>query len=205
MPVLKLEFQGTPIHCGISKVDRSKLYGYTKTEILDDRGRPCKSAILASDGRTLIPAGGVALAYISPSGIWRDKSDLKAVGLNGKPIEPVPSTFNQSVALDREASFEELLDHNIRMVYALSPEDGSSFPGPLLDQLGSGKIFSFPFSYRGGMTADTAFLMEGADESIWMLIGKETDIHLLSRDQIRGFTEEESEDDEEEDLDFNMF
>ena len=40
MPVLQLEYENDPVNCGISKVDRSKLYGYVKTEILDEQGTP---------------------------------------------------------------------------------------------------------------------------------------------------------------------
>jgi hypothetical protein len=205
MPVLKLEYQGDPVSCGISKVDRSKLYGYRKTEILDDQGNLCQAATLASDGRTLIPAGGVALAYVSPSGFWREKKQLQAVDMSGDPIEGVTSTFKEVVDLSEESTTENFLDHNIRMVYELSPEEESTFPDSLISELKDGKIFTFPFSYRGGLTADTAFIIEGADDSIWMLIGKKTDVHFISYDQAKGVAEPEEPEDDEEDLDFNMF
>ncbi|MDF1815194.1 MAG: hypothetical protein P1V20_23540 [Verrucomicrobiales bacterium] len=205
MPVLQLEYKGDPVNCGISKVDRSKLYGYAKTEILDDEGRLCKMATLASDGRTLIPAGGVALAYISPTGAWRDKKELEAVDMNGNTITGVTSTFKEVVHLEEESTVENFLDHNIRMVYELSPEEEASFPQGLVSELKSGRIFTFPFSYRGGLTADTAFVIEGADETIWMLIGKKTDINFISYEQAKGVAEPDEEEEDEEDLDFNMF
>ena len=205
MPVLKLEFEGEPVNCGINKVDRSKLYGYKKTEILDDQDRPCSTATLASDGKTLIPSGGVALAYISPTGAWREKSELQAVDMNGEPIEGVTSTFKETVDITEECTPEHFLDHSIRMVYKLSPEEDHQFPGSLLAALKEGKIYTFPFSYRGGLTADTAFIMEGEDKTIWMLIGKKTDINFLSYEQAKGVAEPEEQEDEDEDLDFNMF
>ena len=206
MPVLQLEYKGDSVHCGISKVDRAKLYGYVTTEILDDQGRPCKMATLASDGRTLIPAGGVALAYVSPNGSWREKSELKAVDMSGDPIEGVTSTFKEVVDLKEECSIENFLDHNIRMVYELSPEEEYAFPKALLTDLKEGKIFTFPFSYRGGLTADAAFIMEGADETIWMLVGKKTDVHFISYEQAKGVADPADEvEEDEEDLDFNMF
>ncbi len=206
MPTLKLEYQGDPIECGISKVDRSKLYGYRKTEILDEQDRLCQAATLASDGRTLIPAGGVALAYLSPSGSWREKSELTATDMSGNAIEGVTSTFKEIVDLSTEATAEDFLDHNIRMVYQLSPEEGFDFPAALLEALEAGKIFTFPFSYRGGLTADTAFLLTASDGGVWMLIGNKTDVHHLSYEQSKGVAVEEGETDEdEEDLDFNLF
>lgn len=206
MPVLKLAYRGEPLNCSISKVDRDRLYGYRKTEILDEQGRPCQPVTLGSDGRTLIPSGGVALAYLSPQGSWRDKSGLQAVDMSGDPIEGVGSTFKTVVELDEEASVDSLLDHDIRMVYELNPEEDFSFPDSLLQELADARIYSFPFSYRGGLTADTAFVLKGEDETVWMLIGQTTGIELLSYEQAKGVDEEaEVENGDDEDLDFNLF
>ncbi len=206
MPALQLQYQGESFICGINKIDRTKLYGYVKTEVLDDKGRPCKAATLASDGRTLIPAGGFALAYVSPNGLWRDKKELNAVDMNGNPIIGVTSTFKEVVPLTQTSTVENFLDHNIRMAYELTPEGESGIPKSLLSELEKGQIYTFPFSYRGGLTPDTAFLIEGADKTVWMLVGKKTDINFLSYDQAKGFTEnDDTEDEDDENLDFNLF
>lgn len=207
MPALQLQFQGTSVACGLDKIDRSKLYGYIDSEVLDEQQRPCRLATLASDGRTLMPSGGVALAYVSPGGLWRDKSDLKAVNLEGQPIEPVISTFKAPVDLTQAATAEDVLDHNIRMSYLLTPEgDGAAFPPALVSELAAGKIYTFPFSYRGGLTADTAFLMQGHDGSIWLLVGKKTHIQLISFEQQAALADESGaeEDAEAEEIDFGM-
>lgn len=207
MPALQLQYHGASIACDLSKVDRSRLYGYIETEVLDEQQRPCRLATLASDGRTLLPSGGVALAYISPNGLWREKSDLKAVDLEGKDIQPVISTFKAPVTLDQTAAAEDLLDHNIRMSYLLTPEgEAAEFPPVLLAALAEGKMFTFPFSYRGGLTADTAFLLQGQDGSIWMLAGKKTNIQLVSFEQqaARADEADTEEDDESEEIDFGM-
>lgn len=205
MPVLKLAYRGEPLNCSISKVDRARLYGYRKTEVLDGQGRVCQPVTLGSDGRTLIPSGGVALAYLSPQGSWRDKSGLQAVDMSGNPIEGVGSTFKTVVELDEETTVESLLDHDIRMVYELNPEEDFSFPDSLLEELSDGRIYSFPFSYRGGLTADTAFVLRGEDENVWMLIGQTTRIELLSYEQAKGVAEETEDEEDDEDLDFNLF
>lgn len=207
MPALQLQYHGASFACDLSKVDRSKLYGYIDTEVLDEQQRPCRLATLASDGRTLLPSGGVALAYVSPNGLWREKSDLKAVDLEGKEIQPVISTFKAQVTLDQTATAEDLLDHNIRMSYLLTPEgEAAAFPPELLAALAEGKVFTFPFSYRGGLTADTAFLLQGHDGSIWMLVGKKTSIQLVSFEQQATLVAEAGteEDEESEEIDFGM-
>ncbi|MFZ4764980.1 MAG: hypothetical protein ACOYMN_08495 [Roseimicrobium sp.] len=207
MPALQLLYQGVPITCGLDKIDRAKLYGYVDTEVLDEQQRPCRLATLASDGRTLLPAGGVAQAYLSPNGMWRDKSELMAVDFAGVEIEPVPSTFKVPVALEQAATAEDVLDHNIRMSYLLSPEgEGAAFPSALLQALEGGAIFRFPFSYRGGLTADTAFVLRGHDGGVWMLVGKKTAVQLIGFEQQAALVPESDsgEDDESEDIDFGM-
>jgi hypothetical protein len=207
MPALQLQFNGAAFACDLNKIDRSKLYGYIDTEILDEQQRPCRLATLATDGKTLMPAGGVALAYVSPKGLWCDKTDLKAVNLEGAEIEPVISTFKAPVTLQTPATAEEVLDHNIRMSYLLTPEgDGAVFPAELLQELASGRIYQFPFSYRGGLTADTAFLLQGQEGSIWMLVGKKTNIQLISFEQQAALASESDteKEDESEDIDFGM-
>ena len=209
MPDLQLQFHGTDLTCGLARVDRSKLYGFVKTEVVDENDEKCGLATLANDGKTLIPSGGVALAYVSPSGYWRDRGDLKPVDLEGNPIEPVSSTFKAPVELSETATVEEFLDHNIRMAYRLEPkteEGDAAFPDGLVEELAKGTIYRFPFSYRGGLTADTAFVIRGADETTWMLVGKQTAVHLIDFQQTGGVVveEEEAGDDEGEDLDFGM-
>jgi hypothetical protein len=204
MPELQLIHEGASIACDLDKVDRSKLYGYVDTEVLDERQRPCRLATLASDGRTILPAGGIALAYVSPNGLWRDKSDLKAVNLEGAPIEPVISTFKAPVTLSETATAEDLLDHNIRMTYRLTAE--AEIPTSLMTAIDAGTIFTFPFSYRGGLTADTAFLIGGHDGGLWLLVGKKTKVQLVGFEQQAALTpESDSEEEEEsEDIDFGM-
>jgi hypothetical protein len=63
MPELQLSYEGKELACGIAKVDRRKLYGCTETEVVDsETEQVCSLTTLASDGRTLIPPGGMALA-----------------------------------------------------------------------------------------------------------------------------------------------
>lgn len=201
---LDFTFAGKTSACTMQKVDRRKLYGYVESEVLDGSGSPCELATLASDGRTVIPAGGIALASFSPDGRWLDKSELSAIDLEGNPIEPVESSFNAPIALDQKVSIEDYLSHNIRMVYALGADDG--IDQSLLDELKKGTIFRFEFSYRGGLTADTAFMLEGKDGTVWMAVGSPTAIEFVSYEQV-GFAispDEDEQEDDDEGFDFSM-
>jgi hypothetical protein len=162
MPNISFIYEGKQSNCGLGKVDRSKLYGYTKTEVLDEDGKPCSLATLAADGRTVIPSGGLALAYFSPDGSWKDKSDLKAVDVEGQPITPVPSTLKAPLELKDTVTIDEFLTHNIRLTYQMEPDD-AGFDQSLTKALVDGATFSFDFKYRGGLSADTALLLNGQD------------------------------------------
>jgi hypothetical protein len=76
--LLNLQYNGTPIALALEKVDRAKLYGFTDIEVQDDEGRPCELATLNGDGHTLAGKGGAALAQLSSSGLWTDKSFAEA-------------------------------------------------------------------------------------------------------------------------------
>jgi len=202
---LDFSFSGNISACSISKVDRRKLYGYIESEVLDGADRRCTLATLASDGRTLIPAGGVALASFSPDGRWLDKSELTAVDLEQSPIEPVESSFSAPIDLTEKVTIEDYLSHNIRAVYELNAEEG--IDEALLGELKKGTIFKFDFSYRGGLTADTAFMLEGKDGTVWMAVGSPTKIEFVTYEQV-GFAvapEEDGDTEEEDDgMDFGM-
>ena len=191
MPKLILDYSGDEVSCGLNKVDRSKLYGYVKSEVLDENNEACHLATLSDDGKTLIGSGGLTYAYIGVDGNWYDKKELKPVDLDGNELQPVKSTLGVPIELKEKVDIETYLDHNIRLIYALDPEEG--FPSGLLDELSDGAIYSFPFSYRGGLNPDTGFLLEGGDGTIWLAVGAETDIQMLGFEQAAAAVEEEED------------
>jgi len=200
---LVFEFHDRQIAFSMSKVDRSKLYGYKTTEVEDEKGQPCQLATLAGDGKTVVGAGGVAMAYLSPDGAWCDRSELKPVDVEGKRIDPVASSFSAAVPLGEEASLEEYLDHNVRAVYLMeSPDDVAE----LMDRLRDGAIFKFAYSFRGGLEPDAGFLLMGQDGRVYFAVGTPTSIEYVGLQQAAGFVDEdEAADVEEADLtDFDM-
>ena len=195
----------TSFAAAIHKVDRSKIYGAIDIETLDTQGRECDLLTLGPDGKTLIPYGGTAFGYLSPDGEWCDSSSLRPVDAAGDEIERRPSNFDFENVLKDKATTRDLLDHNIRLAYQLQPV-GGEFPPALLKKLTAGDIYRFPFSYRGGIGSDLGFMIMGADETVWLLIGTPAKIEMLSLKQAAGGGD--ADPDESGDgggIDFEMF
>jgi len=173
---LILEFQGESINLALDKVERSKLYGYVETEVVDEAGKHCELATLTGDGHSIVGKGGAAIAYLSPNGLWRKKSELKPVDIQGKVITPVKSTFDAPVKLDKKATIDEYLSHNINSIYRLTPDEEHA---ALKKELQNGTIFQFPFSYRGGLEASTGFVLLGSDGNVFLCVGTPTAIYFV--------------------------
>lgn len=188
------------------KVDRGKLYGSRSLETLDPEGQRCHLATLASDGRTLIPNGGTAMAHLSPAGEWVDNDALAAVDREGHPLARHGSSFEQPIELQETVSEDHLLDHSIRLTYALEAE--GEVPDPLAQALAGGTIFTFPFSWRGGFDTDPAFLLQSEEGCSWLLIGDPNTIRLVGLEQAAACGAEVEEEPTEvemgADLDFTM-
>ena len=203
---LSFNWQGNAFDCEIHKVDRSKLYGNVSIETLDMDGEKCELATLLDDGKTLIPNGGTATGYMNPDGEWVDRDELTPVDYDGNELETVPSSFKAPIELDEEVSIEVFLNHSIRLRYALKSEAGIS--QPFMDKMKDGVIFKTHFSYRGGIDPDEAFIMQGEDETVWLLIGEESRIAYTRLEQaavVEPTQDEEDETDEDSDeLDFSM-
>jgi len=200
---LATEFQGEPINFTMDKIDRTKLYGWIDTEVVDENGKPCQLGTLLDDGHSLVLLGGAALAYLSQNGQWRKKSELRPVNPRGQLIPPVKSTFDSTLELSELATVEEYLSHNIHLIYQLTPE--SPCPAALMEKLKSGAIFWFPFSYRGGVVANTGFMLLGADGNIFMCVGNPTDIQFIGlRATAAILPDEEAAPAEDDSMDFSM-
>jgi len=192
--------------CTINKVDRTKLYGSRSIETLDMDGNKCNLATLLDDGKTLVPFGGTASGYINPDGEWVCRKDITPVDFDGEKLEKVPSSFKAGMPLDEKVSVEEFLDHSIRLTYALESEDGMD--ESFLKEIKKGTIFKTSFSYRGGVDPDPAFVMQGEDETIWLIIGAENRVSYSKLEQA-AVIEATAEKDEgaetsSDDLDFGM-
>ena len=200
---LTFQWNGADFVCSPDKVDRTKLYGFVDVEALDGKSRKCQLATLADDGRTLVGSGGSSFAYLSPDGLWLDKTKLQPVDPEGRTITPVQSTYGAPVPLTKIATLEDYLSHNIKGVYVLRCEGDLA---PLAAELKNGTIFSFPYSFRGGLEADVGFLLAGQDGTVFMCVGQPTSIHFVGLEQAAAPVEDDTEaaEGEDESLDFGM-
>jgi hypothetical protein len=193
----------TELAFGLEKLDRKKLYGFVDSEVLDGTGRPCELAVLAPDGRTLVGRGGSALLMLDADGKYSPRDELRPVRETGEPVTRVPSSFDAPIALSTRASIDELLSHNIKSVYLLSAPMGA---GELLAELKAGFIYTFPFSYRGGLDPDVGFLLANAEGAPFLLLGKPTQFQFVSLAQEAAADEETilDADEDSDDMDFAM-
>jgi hypothetical protein len=198
---LVLEYRGNQLNLSLEKVDRTKLYGYVDTEVLDERGQLCEMATLNGDGNTLVGRGGTALATLSPAGLWREKSGLHPVDPEGNAVTPVRSSFDAPVILDKTATIDDYLGHNIHLLYRLDIEGNAA---DLLDELRAGAIYTFPFSYRGGLEANAGFLIMGSDGNVFLAAGSTPRFDYVGLSQPGPAAEEDDETDDEDDLGFDM-
>lgn len=198
---LVFQLGDTEIAFDISKVDRSKLYGYKDTIALDGQDQECELATLAADGRTLIGRGGTGMGYVSADGSWCEKNELTPIDLQGNEITPVKSSFSAPVKLFDTVSADDYLQHNIRLVYELETEADAS---DLVEELQRGTIFAFPYSFRGGLEADAGFLLMSEEGSVFLVVGSPTDIEFIGLQQPAAVVSDEDMADEEDTLDFDM-
>jgi hypothetical protein len=199
---LVFQFKGSELPMAMCKVDRSGLYGFIETEVLDEKGRVCTTCALAGDGQTVIGSGGSAFATLSHDGRWLEKAKLSPVDREGKKLTPVPSSFGAPIELGKTASIDEYLSHSIRAIYQLNCEGDL---GPLRAELKKGTIYSFPYSYRGGLSPDAGFLLQGADGNIFLAVGTPCKIEFIGLAQPAAVVDEEGAAEEEGDeIDFGM-
>jgi hypothetical protein len=198
---LVFQFGDRDIPFTLNKVDRSKLYGYKEMEALAETGQRCDLATLADDGCTVVGRGGTGIGQLSADGLWCEKQTLKPVDPEGKEVKPVPSSFSAPIRLFESASVGEYLNHNIRLVYQVTSENDID---DLVEELKKGTVFSFPYSYRGGLVADAGFLLLGEDDKIFLAVGNPTKLEFIGLHQLAPADADEEDEEEAESMDFDM-
>ena len=195
---LVFSVKGAEYSVSPTKVDRSKLYGWTALKALDDDGKECSMVNMDETGTLIIPKGGLGLALLSPEREWVERSNLKAIKADGTDAEQVPSSFAAPIELKQTVDTDTFLDHDINLVYQLEGDD------ELLNAVGE-DIYSFTYSYRDSFKGDPAFVLKAAN-TLFMLVGRKAVFEMLNLTQAETIDNDDSEDDEEEsgDLDFTM-
>lgn len=199
---LILSLDGREFAVKLFKLDREKLYGTVEIEAFDEKGNEAKLKILAADGKTLIDKGGTALATVNDKGDSVDRPGLTPVDEDGDVIVPVESSFNAPNTLT-SSSAEEYLSQNVKSVYLLQPGDGEPDLNYLKEHLNADQIYEFPFSYRGGVEHDDAFVI-GNEGEAFMVTGKKSNFDFLKLNQSAVLDVVEEEDLAADDLDFDL-
>lgn len=182
------------------KVDRSKLYGRRRRVPLDPGGKPCTRASLTADGSLLLRPGMTAQGYFAADGTWIPNKELVGLDAEGRPLERLPSTLGAAQPLEGPVPAQDLLDLRVAAVYMLDPTDVDD---ALSADLSAGKIFRFPFSYRGGYANQVGFLVANP-EGVFAIIGAMTTPEWCTLDAVLP-DDFEDEDVFADDLDFEMF
>jgi len=197
--VLSLDGEEFPVK--LTKIDRDRLYGSVTIEAFDEEGDEVFLRVLAYDGKTIIDKGGTALATVTEQGDSIPRNRLIAVSSDGEELEPVPSSFSAPNLLER-ATVEDYLSHTVKSVYALEAAEESELDH-LRDSLSDGRIYKFPFSYRGGLEYDGAFLI-GNKEGIFMIVGQPAVLKFLKLGQAVVLEPTEEQEVAADDLDFDL-
>lgn len=183
------------------KIDRERLYGKIDIEAFDEKGREASLRVLAADGKTLIDKGGTALATINDKGDSVERPELIPIDADGDKIEQVPSSFGQKNEL-KPATVEDYFLQIIKSVYLVEPHENADIGG-LKDNLSADRMFTFPFSWRGGIEYDNAFVI-GAGKEAFIVVGKQAEFQFIKLNQAAVLDSVEEEEISADDLDFDL-
>ncbi|MCM1139306.1 MAG: hypothetical protein NC248_12125 [Bacteroides sp.] len=181
------------------KVDRKKIYGWSETQVTDQNGSLCSSALLNDDGMTVAPSGATKPGMLSDEGQWVNRDELVALDGNGTEAKPVASSFDEVINLRNIVSLDDFLSMNIDSIYQLAGEEAAE----IATIIGS-NIYGFDFSYRGGYQTSDACIL-ASDGNLFVLMGTRTEFPYVSIGEEGILDEENVEEAMEEEIDFNMF
>jgi hypothetical protein len=193
-----VEYSGTSSQFAHRKLDRSMLYGVRQRVVLDPAGAPCDRAELTTDGDLLVRRGMTAQGYVDAAGYTVSIRDMVGLDADGQPVERVDSTLGVAQPLEGPVGPEAVLDVRVSSVYMLEPEEVE--PG-LLESLQEGAVYRFPFAYRAGFKCDQGFLLAN-DHGVFALVGQPTETSWSALNQV---LVETFDDDDDSDLDFDLF
>ncbi len=198
---LVLSLDGQEFAVTLVKIDREKLYGKVDIEAFDEKGREASLKVLLADGKTLIDKGGTALATVTEKGDSIDRNDLVPVNTDGEKIEQVPSSFNQTNILE-PATVEDYFTQVVKSVYIVGPHEDADI-SDLHDHLSTDRMFTFPFSWRGGVEYDNAYLI-GAGGEAFLVVGKQAEFQFIKLNQAAVLESTEEEEISADDIDFDL-
>ena len=196
---ISVEFKGKVSNFDHKKLERSKLYGRRRRVAYDAEGAECSRISLSEDGTLLIRSGMTAQGYFTDDDRWVPNKDLVGLDDSGKPLELVPSTLGEAQELGDACDPQDLLDIKPTTVYML---EATQVDQTLANELEDGSIFTFPLNYRADYRAETAFLLKNT-EGYFCVVGVPTVSEWC--EQEKPAIEKHEEEEDSDDLDFDMF
>ena len=196
---ISISFNGKISNFEHVKLERSKLYGRRKRVTYDPQGEECSRISLSEDGTLLIRSGMTPQGYFTENDKWIPNKDLVGLDDSDKPLELVPSTLGEPQEVAEPCTLQELLDIKPTTVYML---DAAELDDALEKQLDEGSIFTFPLNYRADYRAETAFLLKNG-EGYFCVVGVPTVSEWC--EQEKPAVEKQEEEEDSDDLDFDMF
>jgi hypothetical protein len=190
----ELQFTGS-----INKVDRKKIYGYSKVEVKDENGKTCSLASVTPDGSHLLPSGCTGLLNINENGHYIARNEMIVVDKDNNPVEKVPSIFDKEVVdLQSVDDISEYLSLNVKSIYQLDIEEGKK---EIVEYLEKEHLLYFEFNYRTDYEGDDAFLLT-SEGNIFAVVGKKAEFEFIGfENQVE---EDELVEEEEDEFDFGM-
>ncbi len=141
-----------------------------------------------------------AQGYFTESNRWVASKALSGLDTDGNLMDRVGSTLGVEQALRGPVDPREVLDMDVTSVYMLEPEDVSQ---TLIEALGNGDLFAFPFTYRSDWARRDAFLIAN-ETGIYALVGEPVEATWCELEQ--EIPVDDDDDDEIDDgIDFEMF
>ncbi len=197
---LTLSLNGKQYEAALTKIDRKKIYGYTKLEVRDGDGGLCQLATITSDGKHILQSGSTGIMPFNESGNYISRADMQVVDDDGKPMEKIPSSYDlESIEL-KESTIEDYLDLRVKGIYQVSMEEYDD----LFALLENGKIYSFDYCYRAAYDADDAFLLN-SEGVTFLIIGTKMSYEYIGLDSdVIDIIEENQDNSLDDDLDMGM-
>ena len=191
--------EGEESQFALQMVDRSKLYGKRRRLNLDPSGAVCTRAELTDDGQFLVRSGMTAQAYFDEDFRWIPRGDLVGVNARGEAVPKVPSTLGVPQALVGPIAPEDVFDLEVESVYHLTPD---AISGKLAEALERGDIYRCVFNHRADYHAVQALLLKNS-EGFFAIVGSPAATVWCELQEFA--TDTGTEEDDGDDLDFDMF